>query len=222
MSKFRPVIIVDTREKGSGVPEYIQELGGVVRYKQLTVADYVLSEECAVERKRVGDFINSLFSGRLFDQALRLSEVYKIPILVVEGNFAEAVEYTPRSRSLWGAIASLCLGSNIRVFYTLNERQTAELLYTIAKKRRYGPLRGPIPQRKKAQTVREQQLLIVSSLPGVGPKMADKLLRTFGTVRKVFSASKYMLSKVEGMSAKKAEKIVELLDARYIPESGEL
>lgn len=54
-------------------PDYIAallvQLGVDVERKTITPGDYVLSSDCAVERKTVDDFINSMFSGRLFEQA---------------------------------------------------------------------------------------------------------------------------------------------------------
>jgi len=61
------------------------------------------------------------------------------------------------------------------------------------------------------------QLLLVSDLPGIEPKLANSVLKRFGTVRRVFSASVAELSSVDGIGRIKAEKIAKLLDAYYRP-----
>ncbi|MBO0887859.1 DEAD/DEAH box helicase, partial [Candidatus Bathyarchaeota archaeon] len=76
-------VIADERERPSGVPEELRSIGALVQYRVLDIADYLVGE-FAVERKSVRDFVSSLYSGRLFDQAHRLGEAYQTIFLVVE------------------------------------------------------------------------------------------------------------------------------------------
>src|SRR5215467_14861230 len=75
-------VIVDERERPSGVPDELARIGATVSYQVLDVADYVV-REYAIERKSSRDFVSSLFSGRLFDQANRLTQAYETPLLVI-------------------------------------------------------------------------------------------------------------------------------------------
>jgi len=50
----------------------------------LEVGDYVLSPEVCVERKAISDLIQSLGSGRLFNQAEAMLRYYKRPALLIE------------------------------------------------------------------------------------------------------------------------------------------
>jgi DNA excision repair protein ERCC-4 len=63
----------------------------------------------------------------------------------------------------------------------------------------------------------KNQLFLVSSLPGIGPKLAHRPLRRFRTVHRVFSASVAELSLVDGIGRIKAEKMAEILDAHCHP-----
>jgi len=63
----------------------------------------------------------------------------------------------------------------------------------------------------------KNQLSLVANLPGIGPKLADRALKRFGTVRKVFNASTAEFSSVDGIERKKSEKTSALLDACYRP-----
>jgi len=56
----------------------------------------------------------------------------------------------------------------------------------------------------------------VQGLPGTGPKLADKLLQTFGSVRRVFTATRDELLGVEGFGEKRTEEISQFLDAPYL------
>src|SRR5712664_2968060 len=96
-------VAVDEREKPSGVPDELRSRGASVEDRVLEVADYVVGEY-AVERKSVRDFVSSLFSGRLFDQAHRLGEAYRMGMLVVEGDLWEELKHVRNPRSLWGAL----------------------------------------------------------------------------------------------------------------------
>jgi DNA excision repair protein ERCC-4 len=216
-------IIADYREKSSNVPGLLESLGVKIFYRNLTVGDYVLSDVHAVERKAVGDFVSSLYLSRLFDQVLRLLEAYSEPIIIVEGDFQQALSWVKNPRALWGALASLTLKfeGKIRLFFTADKKQTAELLYALArqiyaKPRHVGPV---VKQRRKVESLGEAQLLVLCSLPGVGPKLADRLLRKFKTVRRVFEASASELTLIEGLSPAKAKTITRILNTSYKPEA---
>ena len=63
------LIRVDQREVGSGVPESLAALEHVtLQIEQLDLADYVLSQRVAVERKSAADLVASILDKRLFAQ----------------------------------------------------------------------------------------------------------------------------------------------------------
>jgi ERCC4-type nuclease len=59
------------------------------------------------------------------------------------------------------------------------------------------------------------QLSAVQSLPLIGPERAKLLLKKFGSVRRVFQASKVELISVKGLGEKTVRKILDFLDAKY-------
>jgi excinuclease ABC subunit C len=52
---------------------------------------------------------------------------------------------------------------------------------------------------------------VLDGIPGVGPKRKKALIRHFGTIKKVRSATPEELMEVEGISAKLAEEIYQYL-----------
>ena len=82
-------IIVDEREKKSGIPKLLCSIGVKTEIKTLPIGDYIVAPETIVERKTIRDLLSSIFDGRLFDQCSRLTEHYQHPILLVEGNVDE-------------------------------------------------------------------------------------------------------------------------------------
>jgi ERCC4-type nuclease len=59
------------------------------------------------------------------------------------------------------------------------------------------------------------QISAVQSLPLIGPERAELLLKKFGSVRRVFQASKVELLSVKGLGEKTVKKILDFLDAKY-------
>ena len=60
---------------------------------QLTVGDYILSDEICIERKSVltGDLFESFKSGRLLQQVSNMNQFYKKPVLLIE--FDESIPF---------------------------------------------------------------------------------------------------------------------------------
>ena len=67
----------------------------------------------------------------------------------------------------------------------------------------------------KSKSLSQQQLYLVSSMPGIGRKLAEKLLSKYGTPRRVMSLTAGELALTQGIGWKKAEKIKDMLDARF-------
>jgi DNA excision repair protein ERCC-4 len=210
-------IIADERERRSGVPEVLRSLGAAVEYRVLDVADYLIGNY-AVERKSVRDFFSSLYSGRLFDQAHRIGEAYQTNFLIVEGNLWRDPSEIKNSRSLWGALISAVLDFELNTFFSPNTEETAQFLYTLGTGGRHKKGSGPPPvvvRKPKTADTRRIQVSILSSLPGVGPQMAEQMLSHFGSLRKVFAASVTDLAVGAKLSRARALNIVKLLETGY-------
>ncbi len=209
-------VIADEREKPSGVPKELEALDLIVNYRVLDVADYLVQEH-AIERKSARDFVSSLFSGRLFDQAYRLGEAFQTPILVVEGDLDGEMRSLKNPRSIWGGLISAALDFRLACFFTKDQKQTAEFILTLAKGRRYKGARSrPLRVRKpKTEDINRAQRAIVESLPTVGPHMAEQLLTNFGSVRRAFAASVTEMAIGAGIGRSKALRISWILDAPY-------
>jgi DNA excision repair protein ERCC-4 len=209
--------VADERERPSGVPEELRSLGAFVEYKVLDVADYLVGQ-FAVERKSVRDFISSLYSGRLFDQAHRMGQSYETIFLIVEGDLWEEIGNARNPRSLWGALISIVLDFGLNTFFAPDSKQTAQFLYTLGKggRHRRGSSGPPLIVRKpRSADLKRVQISVLSSLPGVGPRMAEQLLAHFGSLRKVLAASVTEMSVGAGLGTTRALTLVKLLDAGY-------
>ncbi len=105
-----PEVFIDIHEvtnkrKETSVTLFIKELERKkipYQVKKLEVADIVLPNDYAVERKTVKDFCHSLFGSadgrpRLFEQVTNLVEAYEHPILLIEGGLSVRLDPTTKS-----------------------------------------------------------------------------------------------------------------------------
>lgn len=219
-----PRVIADERERQSGVPERLSKLDVRVYYSRLAVGDYVVNPEIAAERKSIGDFVSSVYDGRLFAQASALSSSYRKPYIIVEGDVNKVGGMVKNLASYYGAIASVTLAYDLRLMHTANPDETALAIAALVKNSRARPLPPGVAQPPpKSKDDAQQQLYFVSALPGVGMKLAKRMLGRYGTPRRVVSLTEAQLAMIPGVGAKRASKIAHVLDTGYKgsqPEAG--
>jgi DNA excision repair protein ERCC-4 len=206
-------IIVDERERKSGIPDLLKSIGMNIEMKTLPIGDYIVAPETIVERKSIRDLMASIFDGRLFDQCTRLKEHFEHPIVLMEGNVDEIEEITENPMIFYGALSTVVLDFNIPVIPTPSAAHTAKLLVSMCS-RKDAPQGPYLKKIKKSSDLGKQQLSVLCSLPGVGEKFAVRLLTKFGTPLKVFGATTAELAKVEGLGEARAKKIKKTLGSK--------
>ncbi len=203
-------IVVDEREKKSGIPDLLKGIGISLEIKMLPVGDYIVAPDTVVERKTISDLVSSIFDGRLFDQCNRLKEHYQFPILLIEGDIDEIEELTENPLIFYGAISSIAIDFKIPVIHTPNASHTSKLLISMCSRK--DASKGPfIKKIRKSRDIQKQQLSMLCSLPGVGEKTAIRMLEKFGTPLMVLSSSITELSKVGGLGEARAKNIKKVL-----------
>ncbi len=209
-------VVADERERASGVPDELMKLNVRVYFSRLAVGDYVLSPEIAVERKSVRDLVSSIYDTRLFYQAAKISASFAKPYLLIEGDSKEVAELTKNLKSFYGAIANVTLAYGLRVMYTANVAETATAIAELLSHARAKPLtRMPSDVPPKSKDVAMQQLYVVASMPGVGRRLAEKLLMKYGTPRRIMGLTTGELASTPGIGWKRAEKIKEMMDTKF-------
>ena len=206
-------IVVDEREKKSGIPDLLKSIGLNIEMKTLPIGDYIVAPETIVERKSIRDLMASVFDGRLFDQCTRLKEHFEHPIVLMEGNVDEIEEITENPLIFYGAISTVVLDFKIPVIPTPSASHTAKLLVSMCSRK--DTPKGPYLKKiKKSSDLERQQLSSLCSLPGIGEKFAVRMLEKFGTPLKVFTATTAELAKIEGLGDARAKKIKKVLDTK--------
>jgi DNA excision repair protein ERCC-4 len=220
-------IVVDERERNSGIPELLRNAGAVIDFAQLKVGDYVVSPETAVERKTVRDLVSSIYDGRLFVQCSDLVKHYQKPLLVLQGNIADLLEIpediedkevkklSERMPLAYDALATVATEFRIPIIHTPSPDQTAQLLVILVNKAlRDGKATGPLLRKiKKENPVYLQQLSVLSSVPGVGDKLAARMLEKFQTPKRALNASAAELATIRGFGLARAVQVRKVLDS---------
>ena len=174
-------IIVDHREP-AGIKKHLVKLGMDLKEQQLDIADYVISEKVACERKTGTDLISSLMDNRLFEQIDRLIETYQQPILILENlpSAFERVEWKKRKKHVFGALTYIFLRRQLPIVPTGSKGETAILLNRIASWTQEEK-NDPLIARKspKKRTLRDDQLYFIQGLYNTGQKKGEILLDAF-------------------------------------------
>ena len=220
-------IAVDEREKSSGIPELLKRAGASIDFAMLPVGDYIVSHDTAVERKTVRDLISSIYDGRLYLQCSELVRHFKKPMMVIQGNIAELDEIpddidekdarrlAERTPLAYDALATVAIDFGIPMIHSPSAGHTAQLLVTLVNKTlKEGKAGGPLLRKiKKENPVYVQQLSVLSSVPGIGDKLAIRMLEKFKTPSKALSATAADLAKIPGFGISRPERVRRILDS---------
>lgn len=216
-------ILVDHRERKSGIIVDLAKKGFDVKMKQLEVADFIIETKdikgnvhaLGIEKKTQADFLNSIMDKRILRQLLELKRNFTKQLLIIEG---DKNIYTLRNfhpNAIRGMLASIAIDFQIPTIHTKTSKDTASLLSVIAKRMEKPARHYSLIPKRKAPTIKEQQEYIVEALPGVGPTLAKSLLKQFKSIRHLFTAKELDLRKINKMGEKKAEKIIDVINDEY-------
>ncbi|MGZ4917082.1 MAG: DEAD/DEAH box helicase [Halobacteriota archaeon] len=211
-------VLADRREGRSGVVRELESLGVTVEIRTLPVADYIISDRIAIERKTTEDFVSSMIDRDLLLQIQGLADNYSHPLLLLEGR-GLTTERDVAPKAINAMLAAIVIDLGVPVICSRDAAETACLLFTIAEREQSTRRIAPTVHGKKVpKTLRDQQEYIISMIPSIGRVTARALLQHFGSIQAVFSASTLDLMRVSGIGKQTAEKIHKLARTEYEPE----
>ncbi|MEK6830858.1 MAG: ERCC4 domain-containing protein [Nanoarchaeota archaeon] len=206
--KIVPTIVADIHEKNSLVISELASSDNInLETRPLKIGDYIIGD-VAIERKTVSDLISSMINKRLIQQLNQLKK-YKQQMLIIEGDIYETLDENSNiSKAVRGLILSIITNHQIPIIFTKDYEDTSKYLITLAKQQTKQKtiisLHSRIPK-----TLKEQKSYILESFPNIGPKTAQKLLKEFKTLEKIFMSNLEELEKILKSKAKKFKKIIE-------------
>lgn len=191
-----------------------------VEIKQLETADYIFKDQVAFEYKTLTDFIHSVQSGRLTEQAIRLNQQFPYPFVIIQGSETELkheldkIFFMRKSRKknkpqkftlkhFYGAIDSL------NCYVTVIMRPTMRWCFEGMLNQARKCLDSSPINRKVAKTGNPAYQCLRYCIAGVGPKTAAKITGDLclESLEDLFSVSVEGFSSVSGVSLRKAEVI---------------
>lgn len=209
-------IIVDSREMNGGVPKALDLFCPEVEFeiKTLDIGDYVLSERLAVERKS-DDFWPTFFDRReLFSQLSDLKSAYEKAVLILEGNQLYSRNIDPNV--IRGIVLAISVDMGIPIIYTADKHDTAQYLARMAIREQIDE-KKPISLHGKRSHMSEdeQREYIVSAICNIGPVLSRALLKCFGNVENVISASESELQAVKDIGPVTARNVRNIVGGTY-------
>lgn len=213
-----PTIIIDSREASSAekIATGLVEHGANVKKQMLEKGDYVLSDQCAVERKTVRDFVYTLTRRYLFEQLFTLKEAYPKSLIVLEGYLPIIYKYSNISpNAIWGAMFNLAK-NGIAIVNTANQKETVDFLYTAAKQEQIIDKRSAVVHAiKKCDTIPDAQVFFVASLPNIGREKAVAILESYQTPLNALINADDWSKSVNGLGPVITNKVKEVLSTPY-------
>ena len=213
-----PTIIVDSREASSAqkIVKGLIEKGANVKTQPLEKGDYILSDQCAVERKTVNDFVYTLTRRYLFEQIFTLKDAYPKSLVVLEGYMPIIYKYSNiQPSAVWGAMFNLAK-NGVSLISTSTYKETIDFLYTAAKQEQIVEKRSPMVHAfKKCETLSDSQVYFVASLPNVGREKSTAILDAYQTPMNALINVDDWSKSVNGLGPVITNKVREVLTTPY-------
>ena len=181
-----------------------------ITVKRLDVGDILIQrddhEDIVIEIKTLQDWTNSMNNKQLEKEANQMKE-HNIRAVIVYDDGKLNTWYTklPGTARNYMKHAELEYRWHIPVFFCDNVVKMTEAIKAIVKacNKEFEPLPYPIV----VKTHKDEMKAVLLNIPGVGDKMADKLLDAFGTPGGVFKASSEQLNNIKRLQDKSKKAI---------------
>jgi ERCC4-type nuclease len=213
-----PTIIVDSREASTAakIVKGLIERGVKVKTQALEKGDYILSDQCAVERKTVTDFVYTLTRRYLFDQLFTLKDAYPKSLVLLEGYLPIIYKFSHiQPAAIWGAMFNLAK-NGIALVNTSSYKESIDFLYVAAKQEQIVEKRAPIVHAfKKNETLSDAQVFLIASLPNIGREKANAILKSYQTPFNAFVNIDDWSKTVHGLGPVITNKVKEVLVTPY-------
>ncbi|MEI6143749.1 MAG: ERCC4 domain-containing protein [Mariniphaga sp.] len=216
--ELKPVLKIDFREQRSGIFNEIAKQNDqiVCELCNLITGDYLIQDKIIVERKTLYDFLESIKTGRIFQQAYRMAQTEMNGLIILEGDKSMVDSSGMSRRAVQGALIHLTVFIGVPVIRSKDIHETAALLIDLHSQCQ----RQELPRKKqiihgvkglKLNKKQRQKLFLIQNLPGIGIKRGLALLDFFSTFENILKAVPEDLVKVGGIGNKLGNSIYSIL-----------
>ncbi|MHA1765039.1 MAG: ERCC4 domain-containing protein [Promethearchaeota archaeon] len=123
---------MDERERHE-IRQVFEKVPCHLQIETLDIADYIISKDIAIERKRGDDLVASICDNRFFSQLEKLKKHYKKPLIILENPKKMFDRRGVYEVSIYGAILYAVYKMKIALFPTRDAKETAETIWSFAK-----------------------------------------------------------------------------------------
>ncbi len=214
-------VICDSRERNSVVIKELMNKDVELGFERLEIGDYICSDQIVVERKTGDDFIKSILDKRLFSQTKVLVASCAKPVMILEGDF-NLFSSSLHPHALAGALTSLAADFRLPIIHTQNQKETAEILFSLARREQEERKRSISIGKRKGIGLKSQLEEAIAALPHVDHKISSRLLKRFGSIKEIMNAKLEDFFEVQGVGEKIASDIIDFIYTNYNEiETGE-
>jgi len=208
-----PEMIIDYRERASGIPEILKDELLNIGFKNLYAGDYLIPHKILIERKTAFDLIQSLKNHVLFEQCKKLTTQSLPVLMIIEGNPLRTISIISKS-AVKGALLSITSCWQIPIYYTSTASDTANTIIKLYQNEITGR-NYLLTKRTKPKRLYNHQLFFLQGLPGISKKLSYDLLKEFKTIKNVLLADSQSLKGIRGIGKTKAKKIYDFLHTEF-------
>ena len=213
-------IVIDSREQTriQSATEYYNKQGVDVEVKEEQIGDYIFNDKVVFEFKTIADFISSIQSGRVFNQAINQAENYDYHYVIIQGDEhsrAKAIAMSKHYREVsyfqyLGAISSLNRYTTVIESYSpFIQEAYYRMLITAKKCLQQKPIVKKFPKKHKNTALN----FLTYSIYGINYKKAQLIVDTYDlqSLTDLMTLDTDKLLKIEGIGQKTAQNIIEAI-----------
>src|SRR3989304_5234882 len=151
-----------------------------------------------------------------------LKEVYVKPFILIEGYMPIVYKFSKiQPASVWGAMFALAK-QGINMIHTNSYKETVDFLYTAAKQEQIMEKRSPVIHPiKLTETLQDQQIFFLASLPNIGREKAISLLNSYQTPMNALLNVDSWKKEAYGLGPIITEKVRQVLNTPYTQKERE-
>ena len=201
-----PVIHAAVSEKGSKVAASLEEKGANISWDAFSAGKYRVGKHILFNYLKLDEFADMLVDEDIFAQMKILKELVRSPVLLIEGGALSNL-YNKRSlpeNAIRNTFARITMEYGVPVFFTKDPEESAGLIFSFARRSQDETTEYP-PEKENADS-----LAVLTAVPAINPKVAETLLREFGSLKAVFTASKDDLLNVDGITEDVAASLIKV------------
>ena len=211
---------IDNREQArvQSATDYYTKQGLDVEVTELEIGDYIFNDKVAFEFKTIPDFITSIQDGRVFNQAINMSENYDYAFVMIHGDLATRSKCIAMSRNYRevnlfqyiGAISSLNRYVTVLQCYSpfINESY-----YTMMVQAKKCLQNKPIVKKFEKKHKNTAFNYLAYCVYGVSSKRANDIVTTLEleTLEDLLYLKHEHLTSIQGIGDKLADKIIDTI-----------